>query len=157
MSDVIYYLDDYADETLPCEPRLQAWARWLASDDQEWRHDIPAVGEIFEASRLFVLGDIRAIRDPLGAWSTTDQIPEGTSAFFLRHYEGSQGWDAEHSGETIEDALQNVDPDNDLDPDEEDELFLACVKDGGSRKVRYELDDDGQPTLIDVTDTLAVQ
>jgi hypothetical protein len=152
MAEAIYYLDDHDDEVLPCEASLEGWAGWLAKPDPSWPHDIASPGQHFEASRLFVLGDVKASRDFLGAWAADGTIPKGTTAFYVRHHQGSTGWDAEFSGETIEDALQDYDAD-----DEDPAVWLACVADGGQRRVRFDIDASGRPTLTDVTDTLVVQ
>lgn len=151
MADIHYYLDDYTDEVIPCEATLDGWAAWLASDDQDFPHDKPVVGEIFEASRLHVLGDVEVRFVRVDGWQAIGPVPEGTTAFYLRHHEGSTGWDAQFSGETIADALQ------DYDATTFDALFLACVADGGERKLRFELDGEGQPRLVDVTDDLVAQ
>jgi hypothetical protein len=151
MADVLYYLDDYTDEAIPCEPTLDGWAKWLASDDQETPHPKPAVGEIFEASRLLVLGDVETRFVKADGWQAIGPVPEAATAFYLRHHEGSTGWDAQFSGETIADALQE------FDVTTFDAVFLACVADGGERKLRFDLDDDGQPRLVDVTEDLVTQ
>lgn len=151
MPEVLYYIDDFTDEVAPCEPTLASWAAWLANPDptDEAERQPPSIGEIFEASRLLVLGDVCATREADGSWTADPSVPEGTTALFLRWHEGGQGWNAEHSGETVADALRELDEDD-------TEAFLACVRDGGSRRLRYDLDGQGQPTLMDVTDVLEV-
>lgn len=150
MAEALYYIDDFSDEVLPCAPTLDGWAAWLAmpAAEDESPREPARIGEIFEASRLFVLGDIRVTRDSDG-WVVDGQVPEGATAFYLRWHEGAQGWCAEHSGETPVDALKDIDLDD-------VEAFLACVADGGTRRLRFALDDEGRPALTDVTETLEV-
>jgi hypothetical protein len=130
MSETLYYLDDFTDEVMPCAPTLEAWAEWLSRPDEEYgRADPVADGSVFAGSTLVVLGEVCAqLVD--GAWQAQGPIPEGTDQFFLRHFGGSPGWNAEFAGETIEDALDCY--------DDEGPTFLACVRSGENFHVRFE-------------------
>jgi hypothetical protein len=120
MSERLYYLEQYSDETMPCAPELGAWAKWLAEADDGWPHDIPADGATFKCFSIDVLGDVRAEHID-GEWRA-DEPPSGTTFFYLRYGE-RLGWDAENSGPDIETALLEIDAD-------ESPCFLACTRDG---------------------------
>jgi hypothetical protein len=121
VSATLYYLDDFTDEVMPCKPTLKAWAAWLSEPDPDWPHEIPTDGKVFKASTLQVLGDVRADHDG-ERWVFTPEIPAGADSFYLRHYEGSEGWDAECSG---------ADPQTVLEECAKDEsAFLACCRSG---------------------------
>lgn len=139
MATTYFYIDEYTDECLSCAPTLEGWAAWLAADIRdEWNREGPiAAGTEFTASRLTDLGTISLVRDPeTKDWGHVAQIPEGTDTYFLRY--GAGGWDADFSGNTIDDAL------TDLDDDEAD---LACVMTEGDVRVRLDLTPLG-PVLI---------
>lgn len=57
-----YYLDDFADEIIPCDATLEGWAEWLSRHDPDWPHDIPKKGDIFIASVLRFDEDLIATR-----------------------------------------------------------------------------------------------
>lgn len=141
----LYYLTDYTDEVMPCAPNLPAWAEWLSKPDESWPHEIPKVGQLFEADREILLGDVRAERTVDGWMIVGAEQPQATH-YFLRWNEGGSGWDIEHSGDTIAAALSEI------DDDEEGPLFLAATRPGGGTQVRYELDLAGLPRLVDLED-----
>lgn len=124
MTALNYYLDEFTDEVIPCAPTLEAWAEWLSKPDPNWSDRLAATadGATFKVSTLEVLGDIRVEHNG-EAWAAVTPIPAGTEAFFLRHFEGSPGWDAEFSSNTIADATDCLLPGD-------GPLFFACVKDG---------------------------
>lgn len=65
--DVSFYLDRWADEIIPCETTLEAWAAWLSKPDPEWNRKRAAMdGETFTASRIQWAADIIATRRPSG-------------------------------------------------------------------------------------------
>ncbi len=130
MTQINYYLDDYTDEVIPCAPTLEAWAEWLSKPDPKWYRGLPDEdGATFKVSTLEILGDIRVEHNGQ-AWVAVAPIPEGTEVFFLRHFEGSQGWDAEYSADTLENATDCIDAD-------EGPLFFACAKDGPNYIATY--------------------
>lgn len=118
----LYYLDDFVDEVMPCKPTLQAWATWLSRPDEHWPHEIPADGAVFKTSTLQELGDVRAEHNGT-EWVATPPVPEGTEQFYLRHHEGSEGWDADFGGDDLQQALEGLET--------HEVYFLACVRDGG--------------------------
>lgn len=130
MNAEFLYLDDYTDESLPCVPSLEGWATWLSTPSPEWsRAEAAKAGDEFAASSLVILGDVKAdLID--GKWVLATPAPEGTEIYFLRPFEGSTGWDAEHSANTVEDALGCM-------FDDETTVWLACVKEGDIQRVRY--------------------
>ena len=135
-----YYLDHWTDEVMPCEPSLKGWAEWLDKPDPDWfdREKAAAVGDEFAGMTLEVLGDVRAeMRD--GRFEAVEPIPDGTDLFFLRHYEGSEGWDAGQSAQTIHDAAEGIDG-------SDGPLWFACVRNGPSIRLRFDRTAEG-PSL----------
>lgn len=131
-----YYVDLYSDEATPCPPTLEAWASWLVSADPDDEHrNLAQHGDTFAVSSLIVLGDIQ-VSYVDGAWVEASPVPEGTTAFFLRHSEGSGGWDADHSADSIAVAMDCLE-------DEEGPFYLACVQDGPTTTMRVEIVDGG--------------
>lgn len=37
------YLLEFADEQLPCEATLEAWAKWLSAPDEAWGRETAAI------------------------------------------------------------------------------------------------------------------
>ncbi|MFN3584866.1 hypothetical protein [Phenylobacterium sp.] len=143
MSDLLYYLDDYTDEVMPCDPELDAWAAWLAEPDPDWnRPEAAKDGEIFAAS-LAAVADLECVwRD--GAWRF-DQAAEQAlrnrkATFFLRHGEG-QGWWPDNSGDTAAEALEHAGPLH--GPDEGDRAWVAGLTWEGSVQLRFARTDEG--------------
>lgn len=133
MSERLIYLDRFTDEVMPCLPHLDAWAAWLSKPDPVWsRPEAAEDGATFEAYELIVLGDVRADMVD-GKWELTPPAPEGTDTYFMRHSEGSSGWDAEHAGNAVEDALDCLD-------EGDGPVWLACVKTGENLTVRFHAD-----------------
>lgn len=141
MADTLYYVDDYTDEVMPCLPTLDAWAEWLSKPDEAFAHDLAKPGDTFEVSTLIVLGDIR-VEWIDGCWEAVTPVPEGTDQFFLRWEHGGQGWDAEHSGDTIKNALDGFDED-------EGPFFMACARSGDDLTALFALSDSG-PRLLPI-------
>lgn len=134
MTTTYFYVDLYTDEVMPCAPTLAAWAGWLvAADPDNNGHRRAKDGDTFAVSSLVVLGDIQ-VSYVDGAWIEATPVPEGTTAFFLRHDEGSDGWDADHSADTIAGAMDCLE-------DEEGPFFLACVRDGDTVTMRLDVND----------------
>lgn len=137
MTQTLYYLDDYTDEIVPCSPTLAGWAEWLSKPDPEWSNHVAAKdGDTFSAHTLIILGDVK-VEHIEGEWRAVEPIPEGTDIFYLRRFEGSEGWDADYCADTIADAAGGLEPD-------EGPLWFACTKDGGALHLIYRADG---PTL----------
>ena len=146
MIDTLYYLDDFTDETMPCLPTLEAWAEWLAKPDPIWgRAEAAQDGQRFAASTMTVLCDCRADYVD-GRWKWAEQPPSETDHFFLRHYEGSTGWDAGFSGDDLENAADGL-----ADCSGDDPVWFACVKYGEDIRVRFEA--EGPICVIEALET----
>jgi len=127
-----YFVSEYTDEILPCVPTLEGWAAWLAEDvTDSWGRTGPiADGTEFAVSRLTDLGTIDLSKDADGKWQPMlNAVPEGTNLFFAREHMADTGWDADFSGDTIENALTDW---------PEDEAFLACVREEPDALYRFE-------------------
>jgi hypothetical protein len=130
-TEPLIYLDDYCDEVLPCSPDLDCWAAWLSQPDEAWGREAAAQdGDVFAASQIIVLGDVRAEWSADG-WKLDPPPPEGTTYYYVRWHEGSAGWDVEQSGDDPDIALECREPDD-------GPQWLACTMDGPNLRVRYE-------------------
>ncbi len=69
MTDRSFYITDFSDEHIPCEPTLAGWADWLANPTEiDWPMKPPADGATFEATAILWQPDIIATRKD-GVWS----------------------------------------------------------------------------------------
>ena len=101
--DRSYYIDDYADEIMPCDSTLEAWADWLSKPDADWSRDEPtADGSSFQVSILRWGADIVATRAQDGTWSFDRDEPDAT--FHALRFGPGAGWDAD----AIVDGLNGV-------------------------------------------------
>ena len=133
MTKTFFYIDDWTDEVLPCIPTLDGWAAWLAENvTDDWGREGPiADGTEFNVSRLTDLGTIALRKNADGKWWPGMDAPEGTNLYFLRTHMNEDGWDANFSGPTIDDALTDLD-------DDDSEAYLACVREEADVRVRFE-------------------
>ncbi len=114
-----YYLDNWADECVPCDTTLEAWATWLSKGgDAQWPcDDPPADGDVLEASAILWSEDIIA-RCVNGEWVLSRPLAEGEDFAAIRYAEGI-GWSSDNivmegfsnvagfldEGETLEQAI----------------------------------------------------
>lgn len=121
MAEKLFYIDDYADEIMPCDGTLEAWAAWLAKADRQWgRASAAADGSVFVASVVRFEADIVARRGADG-WSL-DRDPGDASLVAVR-YGAGLGWSAEqilypNNGEPMREALLTWFAENEDDCDE---------------------------------------
>lgn len=132
----LYYIEQWTDEVMPCQPTLEGWAAWLAVPDPDYERLEPAAdGETFTASVIEVLGDVRVeLKD--GRWEAVENIPDGTDCFFLRHYEGGEGWDAEFSSDTLANATDGLDEDS-------SPCWFACTRSAPEVQLTFSYAEDG--------------
>ena len=96
MTNRSYYLDDYSDEVMPCEPSLDGWALWLSSPDPDepWnKEEAPIDGCTFSASAIDWLPDIVAT-NANRVWSFSE-VPQNDDFIAVRFGEG-MGWEADN-------------------------------------------------------------
>jgi hypothetical protein len=149
MAKILYYLDDFTDETMPCAATLEGWAVWLSTADPDWGlPEAGTEGQVFDGFTLIQLADLDCVFED-GSWRHDPPPPEADQ-FFLLHGPGL-GWEAvTHSGtvaECLENAGEFVPFENQrpnavgigghLVPQEGQRELVACVRDGESIKVRY--------------------
>jgi hypothetical protein len=95
MENPAYYLDDYADEVLPCGLEgvsLEGWAKWLSQGgDAGWPADVPRDGQEFAASSTRFDQDISAQRSDNGETITFSRPPNGYTFAAVRFGPG-MGW-----------------------------------------------------------------
>lgn len=133
----LYYIEQWTDEVMPCQPTLEGWAAWLAAPDAEYERPEPAAdGETFTASVIEVLGDVRVERKD-GVWEAVETIPEGTDCFFLRHHQGSEGWNAEYAANTLADATDG------LDEFDDSPCWFACTRSAPEVRLTFSYAEDG--------------
>lgn len=130
-----FYVEDYADEIMPCAPTLEGWAHWLSIPDHGWPHPIPAEGEVFKLFTLDQLGVITATLEGK-TWRFSAPVPEGATTFYCRA--GYRGWDVESCSETplgyLDDGVANRWYESGAVEE------LVCVKDGPSLVAIYHAD-----------------
>ena len=123
MTEKLYYLTDWSEEIMPCQPSLEAWAEWLSKPDEDWNRPEPAKdGEQFSTSVTSILGEISATYTD-GVWVANSTAPEGTEAYYLKHDQGKAGWDADCMGDSIKAAMEYY------EPDEGETAWFDCTRD----------------------------
>ena len=88
-----YYLDDFLDESVPCELTLEGWAAWLSKPDPDWEHEVPKHGEVFTGSAIAWSEDIVATRAD-GTWSLSREPAERD--FVAVRFGKGLGWSGEN-------------------------------------------------------------
>ena len=86
-----FYIDDYSDESVPCDCSLEGWAEWLSKPDECWEHDCASDGGSFAGSALLWLPDVLATFDG-EAWSLSRE-PDGD--FLALRFAPGSGWDGD--------------------------------------------------------------
>ena len=153
-----YYLSDWTDETMPCQPTLESWAEWLSKPDAEWARDEAAETDtLFKGTTLEVLADLQfSVRDGV---VSLPALPEGADQAFIRYGGPDSGWDADsstysgaHFPATPEGFRQDVEK---LIGEElfgsEGEGYVALVRSGPSFVARYTVTAGGPRLEIEAT------
>lgn len=143
-----WYVDDHADETMPCAPTLEAWAEWLSKPDDSWEHEIPADGATFKVSTIDELCELTATKAD-GRWTLSGDPPADATGFVCRM--DRAGWDADTWSDT---PLGHFEADTDFGGDnawydDGDTEVLVCTRAGPSFICRF--DADG-PRLVVVSE-----
>ena len=132
-----YYLVPYTDEVMPCAPTLDGWAAWLSKPDPSWNRTAAAQdGDEFTASTLVSYGQITVDRPDTGrtdtdeGWRISGLVDEWVGEFFLAV---PGGWDAEHSGPSVDRALEGLE-------DDPGPHYLECVAAGEDVILVYRAD-----------------
>lgn len=103
--ELLYYLEDFSDEILPCAPTLAAWAQWLSAPDPEWSRDEPAKpGDVFGASVMLELPDV-VVRQVDGEWSV-ENVPEAD--FYAIRWGPGLGWGVDDIAADREDLRRMI-------------------------------------------------
>ncbi len=140
----LYYIGQWTDESMPCQPTLEGWAEWLSKPDEDWQRSAPAQhGEQFTATVTLELADIRIyVFD--GAWQSDFSPAPGANWFALRWGPGL-GCDAEVSHDSFADLLAELDLE-----DEGDEAFVGQFQHlNGGVMLEYQITQEG-PRLIEL-------
>lgn len=94
MSKLLYYIDDYSDEFVPCDCTLEGWAKWLSEPDEGWGRDEAAKeGDQFRASVMRLDEDIIATRSG-DSFDFSRPVPE--DAFLAIRWGPGLGWDPDN-------------------------------------------------------------
>lgn len=109
--DVSYYIDQWCDDNMPCDPSLNGWAEWLSQPSKEYKRDEPAKdGETFNASAIAWQADIVATLREGNEWTFSAPIPADASIMAVRFGPGL-GWDCDsvaHDEESLRAVLSEV-------------------------------------------------
>jgi hypothetical protein len=90
---LLYYIDDYSDEVVPCDCTLDGWSNWLSKPDPDWNRDAAArPGDRFAASVMRLEEDVIATFVD-GEWGL-DRDPSHADFLAIRFGPGL-GWSAD--------------------------------------------------------------
>lgn len=139
MSELLYYVDDFTDEVLPCAPTLEAWARWLHEGDEDWPGPHARHGEVFRVSVTRVV-DVEAHGpaplEPLGDADNADMV--------AIRIEPGLGWMPDDMFGDLEEALASERAEEIAsDPDGDGVVHLAALYEVGERFATFQLTADG--------------
>jgi hypothetical protein len=113
MSEVLYYIEDFSDEFMPCAPHPEAWAEWLSKPAEEIRDHPVEDGARFKTTVMRLGDDIVATRGPDG-WSFSRDV--GDATFLAVRWAQGLAWGPDNIlwGEDMSAALREwfADPDN---------------------------------------------
>lgn len=116
---VSFYLDDFADEVLPCGTSLDEWAAWLGKPDKTWGRTEPAADRsTYSASRVRWDDDVIATRQMDGRYTLSREI-HGEPAVIAIRFGPGLGWDPDNIVWPASDLTAFLeDPDNGGEPEE---------------------------------------
>lgn len=104
---VLYYIERWTDEVMPCAPTLEGWAEWLSKPDESWGREASTEdGERFETDVMLMGADVVATRGDDG-WQFSH---EPNADFFAIRWGPGLGWDADSIAgdlESLGDSLEN--------------------------------------------------
>lgn len=153
-----YYLDDWTDEVMPCQPTLESWADWLSKPDQEWQREAAETpGSLLNGSTLIVVADLPfCIEEGVVSLPT---IPTDGEEVFLRHGGPDTGWDADaHTYRGAEDDSSDDGFRRDVLKmlrenvcDGDGDGYLAVVRKGPDFVARFDVTSDGPKLTIEGT------
>lgn len=144
MGTLLYYLDDFTDESIPCSPTLEAWAEWLASpideNDEIRVKPLAASGERFActvAERFDAVAEYFPDDDG-GEWRIEPDLAHDWAAVT---FGAGSGWDCDSVGDGAQSLLADwLDRDSPVD--------LALMKDCPPVLLEFQRDADGKPMLV---------
>lgn len=133
---VLYYVEDFTDEVIPCKPTLESWAEWLAAPSEDHDGRPPAKdGKVFAVFTMTRFANSTARHTDEG-WVLDPPAPTDADFFAVAT---ASSWDIEEgSGTTAAEALELFDHD--------DEVELAVCRDDPVRQL-YRFEADG-PRLV---------
>lgn len=113
---ILYYVERWSDEVMPCAPTLEAWANWLSAPASDWNRDAAAVdGDRFETAVMKMGEDVVATRGDEG-WEFSHS-PEAD--FFAVRWGAGCNWDADSISGDLK-SLTEI-----LDDNDDDKQFIA--------------------------------
>jgi hypothetical protein len=110
-----YYIEQFNDEVLPCEPSLGGWAEWLSKPDPAYGRDAPAGdGERFKATVMQWGEDVMAVREG-GEWrlfntaNASGLFDGDTPTLIAARFGKGLGWSPENilDGSRGDDAIRD--------------------------------------------------
>lgn len=142
MRDLAYYIEQWTDETMPCDASLQGWANWLAGPDEDWGRPEPEVsGAMFKADKT-TLTHLTILPNGAGRYGPPIECPPHD---FCAIWQGS-GWDVEDVHESLDGLIEAA---NDPEWGHEGDLDVVFGKSVGDVMVRFERTDEG-PRCVDL-------
>jgi hypothetical protein len=142
MGKLLFYIDQFTDETMPCAPTLEGWAAWLNAPDPDdgWLVEPAKNGERFE-------GHVSERVDVVATWNEEKEAwgfdpPNVPCDWCAQTYGPEHGWDAEMIGGTPADCLDDAERDEPID--------MAFMQDRRPVMFEFQRDEHGRPSLREV-------
>ena len=135
---IYYYLTDYADEIVPCDPTPDGWAKWL-SDPDLGQMKAAAIGETFAAASLEIFAWGYASREADGGITVTGE-PHTYQFTAIVECDGSEVWDFEDIISSLDDETlgERIDDDDGCWIAFGREQFLTATYHGPDKPVTFE-------------------
>lgn len=146
MGTMLYYVDDFTDEMIPCAPTLEAWAEWIGSPtDDEGQPRVKPLAEDGERFTCTVAERFDAVAswfpdDDGGEWRIEPDIAHDWAAIT---FGAGLGWDADSLSDGAQSLLADVPH---VDRDQDVDLALMC--DHPAILVEFRRGEDGTPSLV---------
>lgn len=113
----LYWINEYADECVPCDSTLEDWAEWLGTVDLEdsWGRTEPAKdGDTFTA--MTATRTDYTVTLAGGEMSFDPPLPAQWDFLALCYFPGG-GWSTDATAETLQGFQEIVEEASDADPD----------------------------------------
>lgn len=139
MGKLMYYIDRFMDETMPCQPTLEGWAEWLNKPDtvDGWTAEPSKNGEQFEGHISECFDVVATYNDEKEQWEFDP--PDISCDWCAETFGPGLGWVAEMIGARPSDLLDYAERDEPID--------MAFMQDRGHVTFEFNRDEHGRPYL----------